>query len=86
MGRALRNAWDSHDAALARKQLMRLAASLQLKYPRAAASLREGLEETPTVQELGMTGALYRTLRTTNPIRNLQRLDGALHAQRKAVE
>ena len=34
-------------------------------------SLREGLEETLTAQELGITGALYRTLRTTNPIENL---------------
>lgn len=71
VGRALRDAWDSHDAALARKQLMRLAASLQRKHPGAAASLREGLEETLTVQGLGITGALYRTLRTTNPIENL---------------
>lgn len=71
VGRALRDAWDSHDAALARKQLMRLAASLQRKYPGAAASLREGLDETVTAQDLGITGALYRTLRTTNPIENL---------------
>ena len=33
--------------------------------------MREGLEETLTVQRLGITGALYRTLRTTNPIENL---------------
>ena len=33
--------------------------------------MREGLEETATVQSLGITGALYRTLRTTNPIENL---------------
>jgi len=39
--------------------------------PGAAASLREGLEETLTTQALGITGALYRTLRTTNPIENL---------------
>jgi hypothetical protein len=31
----------------------------------------EGLEETLTVQALGITGALYRTLRTTIPIENL---------------
>ena len=71
VGRALRDAWDSHDADLARKQLMRLATSLQRKHPGAAASLREGLEETLTVQQLGVTGSLYRTLRTTNPIENL---------------
>ena len=38
---------------------------------RAAASLREGLDETLTVQALGITSALYRTLHTTNPIENL---------------
>ncbi len=31
----------------------------------------EGLEETLTVQRLGLTGALERTLRTTNIIENL---------------
>ena len=44
---------------------------MSAKHPGAAASLREGLEETLTVQALGITGALYRTLRTTNPIENL---------------
>ena len=71
VGRALRDAWDGGNAELARKQLQRLAASLHAKHPGAAASLREGLEETLTVQALGITGALYRTLRTTNPIENL---------------
>jgi transposase-like protein len=71
VGRALRDAWDSSDSELAKKQLQRLAASLHSKHPGAAASLREGLEETVTVQSLGITGALYRTLRTTNPIENL---------------
>jgi transposase-like protein len=69
--RALKDAWAASDADLGRPQLQRLATSLQAKHPGAAASLREGLEETLTVQELGITGALYRTLRTTNPIENL---------------
>ena len=69
--RALKDAWSAPDADLGRRQLQRLATSLQSKHPGAAASLREGLEETLTVQELGITGALYRTLRTTNPIENL---------------
>jgi transposase-like protein len=55
----------------AQAQLGRLASSLQVRHPGAAASLREGLEETLTAQALGITGALYRTLRTTNPIENL---------------
>jgi putative transposase len=71
VGRAMRDAWDSAKAELAKKQLQRLAASLQSRHPGATASLREGLEETLTVQVLGITGALYRTLRTTNPIENL---------------
>jgi transposase-like protein len=71
VGRAMRDAWDSANAELAKKQLQRLAASLQSKHPGAAASLREGLDETLTVQALGISGALYRTLRTTNPIENL---------------
>ena len=69
--RVLNDAWSASDADLARRQLGRLAASLQAKHPGAAASLREGLEETLTVQALGITGSLYRTLRTTNPIENL---------------
>jgi transposase-like protein len=69
--RALKDAWSASDADLARKQLSRLASSLQARHPGAAASLREGLEETLTAQALGITGALYRTLRTTNPIENL---------------
>lgn len=71
VNRVMRNAWSSHDDKLARKQLMRLAGSLQARHPGAAASLREGLEDTLTLQALSVSGALYRTLRTTNPIENL---------------
>ena len=56
---------------LAKKQLQHLAKSLEASHPGAAASLREGLDETLTAQTLGISGALYRTLRTTNPIENL---------------
>ncbi len=69
--RALRQAWASSTADLARRQLKRLAASLDAEHPGAAASLREGMEETLTVLTLGIEGALYRTLRSTNPIENL---------------
>ena len=71
VARALRDAWNSGNADVARKQLQRLATSIEAQHPGAAASLREGLEETLTVQSLGITGALYRTLRSTNPIENL---------------
>ena len=56
VNRALHGAWTSHDAALGRKQLMRLAASLQARHPGAAARLRQGLEETLTVQGLDVDG------------------------------
>jgi transposase-like protein len=72
--RALRDAWSVGTPELAKRQLQRLAGSLQAQHPGAAASLREGLEETLTVQGLGITGALYRTLRSTNPIENLNGL------------
>jgi hypothetical protein len=36
----------------------------------------EGLDETLTLQRLGVTGALYRTLRSTNAIENLNGLVG----------
>lgn len=69
--RAMKDAWESKDAVLARRLLERLANSLAKSHPGAAASLREGLEETLTLIGLGIDGALYRTLRTTNPIENL---------------
>lgn len=69
--RALDDAYNTADAELAQRQLERLARSLERDHPGAAASLREGLPETLTLQRLGVTGALYKTLRTTNPIENL---------------
>ncbi len=74
ISRALRDAWQTQDALLARRQLDRLAHSIARAHPGAATSLREGLGETLTVIELGINGALYRTLRSTNPIENLNGL------------
>jgi transposase-like protein len=51
--------------------LERLATSLQKAHPGAAASLKEGLEETVTVLDLGLGKALRRTLSTTNPIESM---------------
>ena len=68
---AMKRAYDSADYAKAKGQLERLAASLEREHPGAAASLREGLEETLTLQRLGITGPLYRTLRSTNSIENM---------------
>jgi transposase-like protein len=69
--RILREAWESTNADLARRRLEQLASSLEAEHPGGAASLREGLDETLTLQRLGIEGALYRTLRSTNPIENL---------------
>ena len=46
------------------------AAWLQKEYPQAASSLLEGLEETFTVNRLGLTATLMKCLTTTNIIEN----------------
>jgi putative transposase len=74
--RVLDEAYGLADAALAKRRLLQLAAALEHTHPGAAASLREGLDETLTLQRLGVTGALYRTLRSTNAIENLNGLVG----------
>jgi putative transposase len=71
VNRAMQQAYESTDPDLARRQLERLARSLEREHPGAAGSLREGLEETLTLQGLGVTGTLYRSLRSTNAIENL---------------
>ena len=58
-------------APSAKRALEQLARSLEEEHPGAAASIREGLDETLTVLRLGLTGSLQRTLRTTNIIENL---------------
>lgn len=67
----MHKAWESSSTEKARAILENLARSLG-DHPSAAASVREGLAETLTLLSLGVTGTLYRTLRTTNPIENLQ--------------
>lgn len=68
---AMRQAYRSANAKTAKKQLENLARALQAKHPSAAASIREGLEETLTVLELGLSNTLTRSFSTTNPIENL---------------
>ena len=69
--RRLRAAWalDDHDRAL--DQLRQLADELARSHPGAAASLREGMEETLTVTRLGVRGRLKRTLASTNPCESM---------------
>ena len=50
---------------------MGLARKLEAAYPGAAASLREGHDETLTVMGMGLPASLERTLSSTNVIENL---------------
>src|SRR6266496_5696409 len=66
----LRAAWGQKDAQLAEKELRKTARWLDDFSPMAAASLLEGLEETLTVQRLGIPPTLCRILSNTNLIEN----------------
>lgn len=69
---AMRRAWASEEAGVARRKLKELARQLQEEHPGAAGSLLEGLDETVTVIDLGVTGWLLKSLSSTNPIENVQ--------------
>lgn len=69
--RKLRAAWAKPDAAEARTDLESLARSLTKQRPGAAASLREGLDKTLTVNQLSVTGTLLKTLGSTNPVESM---------------
>jgi len=72
VARQVRDAYDSATAATAKKKLNQLASWLDSNgHDDAAASLREGLDETLTVMRLGLTGTLRRTFATTNAIENM---------------
>jgi transposase-like protein len=67
----LRRAWarDDHERAL--DELRTLAGELERSHPGAATSLREGMEETLTLQRLGIRGSLKATLASTNPCESM---------------
>lgn len=65
----LRAAWKL-DAKAGMKKLEEHARWLEKKYPAAAASLREGLEEMFTINRLGLSASLRRCLGSTNIIEN----------------
>ena len=69
--RKLRAAWAEPDYGRALASLQALARELERPHPGAAASLREGLEETLTLTRLGVTGSLKATLASTNPIESM---------------
>jgi putative transposase len=69
--RRLRAAWKLTDHAAALDRLEVLAGELARSHPGAAASLSEGLEETLTLQRLGVDEQLWKTLSSTNPIESM---------------
>ena len=71
VNKVLRDAYRSASKAIAKRRLMQLITRLEADHPGAAASLREGLDETLTLKDMQLPEALERTLSTTNPIENL---------------
>ena len=67
----IRGAWALTDADLARQRLELLASELDRTWPDAAASLREGLDDTLTLMRLGISGQLAKTLCSTNPCESM---------------
>jgi transposase-like protein len=65
---ALTNAYREFDYGKAKFALDKLASDLEHRYPKAADSLREGLEETLMVHKLEVSGLLRQTLSNTNPM------------------
>ncbi len=69
--RRMRAAYHADSALAAEALLNALARELDKTHPSAAASLREGMEETLTVLRLGVPPTLARTLRSTNAIESM---------------
>lgn len=66
VGLAISRAYMEFDYDKALGQLNTIADGLDSRYPDAAASMREGLEDTLTVHRLGVPGLLRKTLSNTN--------------------
>ena len=71
VGRKMTDAYHASSALEAEAALLALANELDRTHPGAAASLREGLQETLTVLRLGVPPTLARTLRSTNAIESM---------------
>ncbi len=69
--RRMRAAYHADSALAAEALLNALARELDKTHPSAAASLREGMDETLTVLRLGVPPTLARTLRSTNAIESM---------------
>lgn len=64
----LKEAWNAPDPEHGKQLLLEKADLIEKKYPGAAASIREGLDEMFTIARLGIEGNLVRTLTNTNVI------------------
>jgi putative transposase len=71
VGRKMTDAYHASSALQAEAALLALAKELDRTHPGAAASLREGLDETLTVLRLNVAPTLARTLRSTNCIESM---------------
>jgi putative transposase len=71
IGRKMTDAYHADSALEAEATLLALAKELDRTHPGAAASLREGLDQTLTVLRLGVPPTLARTLRSTNCIESM---------------
>jgi transposase-like protein len=71
VAKRMRAAYHAQTALTAQAQLETLASELDRTHPGAAASLREGLEETLIVLRLGVPPTLARTLRSTNCVESM---------------
>jgi len=67
----IRGAWALTNPLLAEERLELLASELERTWPDAAASLREGLDDTLALMRLGITGQLAKTLCSTNPCESM---------------
>jgi transposase-like protein len=67
----VRRAYQSTDVKTATRLLTDLARRVETEYPSAAASVREGLDETLTVLGLHLSARLQRSLATTNAAESL---------------
>ena len=71
VAKRMRAAYHAETALAAQAQLESLASELDRTHPGAAASLREGLEDTLTVLRLDVPPTLARTLRSTNCVESM---------------
>ena len=67
----MNKAYASSTPEQAVRRLNQLASSLEEKHPSAAASIREGMDDTLTVMRLKVAPVLLKSICTTNPIESL---------------